>query len=609
MSKRILVSLSIIGVAATIVIGGTIAYFSDMVATEGNTFATGNADLKIKSTDLENCDTWKDSCTGKTWEGLYPGWSNSYKIWLKNQSASPITLKVVPYIEETGSSQDLWNNTYMEITWADGSHSTGRYSLEEWKTNSTIELEPRLNQDQSAGPWVVKFDIPEEVGNEIANSSISFNLVFNGVQVGEEGEGEGEGCDNPYTYYRDADGDNYGDPFNSIETCDDTPPSGYVTDNTDCCDDDSSIYPGAPELCDNKDNDCDGYYDEGCECVAGLDGFPCDDGNPCTIEDMCLDGECVGTPKSCDDGNFCTTDSCDAETGECIHQCNEGTACDDGNPETIEDKCQLVDGECQCVGYECIQDSDCDDNNACTQDICQDHHCQHTNYGSDHLCNNTPKCCVGEGDNKYGGIGGNYLCKGYCDGQGHCDYAGSCQECEAPNASAVCSAGWNGIGYCIISSCNTGYADCNGLFDDGCETHLNNDYGSCNEAVSLDEDLCGDSYSCSRADYSKTANGEGWYKVYLKECDSHNNNPLKIKAVLTVPPGVDYDLYLYSPCGHLLDFSNNHNLGASETVTYTRMDTNNDDSQWFYLEVRYYSGSSCFNWRLDVYGGLGCFYY
>ena len=61
MSKRILVSLSIIGVAATIVIGGTIAYFSDMVATEGNTFATGNADLKIKSTDLENCDTWKDS--------------------------------------------------------------------------------------------------------------------------------------------------------------------------------------------------------------------------------------------------------------------------------------------------------------------------------------------------------------------------------------------------------------------------------------------------------------------------------------------------------------------------------------------------------------------
>ncbi|MEM9546648.1 MAG: M12 family metallo-peptidase [Bacteroidota bacterium] len=32
--------------------------------------------------------------------------------------------------------------------------------------------------------------------------------------------------------------------------------------NDDCVDDDNTIYPNAPELCDGKDNDCDGQYDE-----------------------------------------------------------------------------------------------------------------------------------------------------------------------------------------------------------------------------------------------------------------------------------------------------------------------------------------------------------
>ena len=64
------------------------------------------------------------------------------------------------------------------------------------------------------------------------------------------------------TYYADSDGDTYGDASSTTLSCTGAP-GGYVADATDCNDGNSSINPGATEVCNFLDDDCDGTTDEG----------------------------------------------------------------------------------------------------------------------------------------------------------------------------------------------------------------------------------------------------------------------------------------------------------------------------------------------------------
>lgn len=65
------------------------------------------------------------------------------------------------------------------------------------------------------------------------------------------------------TYYKDADGDSFGDPTQSLKRCPQQQPKGYVANKDDCNDADDKIKPGVTDRCDGVDNNCDGKIDEG----------------------------------------------------------------------------------------------------------------------------------------------------------------------------------------------------------------------------------------------------------------------------------------------------------------------------------------------------------
>ncbi|MCO4761049.1 MAG: hypothetical protein KC502_06060 [Myxococcales bacterium] len=102
-----------------------------------------------------------------------------------------------------------------------------------------------------------------------------------------------------------------------------------------------------------------------CKQIATGNGKQCDDGNACSLTDVCKNGYCLpsGT-KLCDDSNECTTDSCDKNLGVCVYKpLAKGAECTDGDLCTLNDSCD--DGECKAT-----QQAICNDNNVCTVDKC-----------------------------------------------------------------------------------------------------------------------------------------------------------------------------------------------------------------------------------------------
>ena len=261
------------------------------------------------------------------------------------------------------------------------------------------------------------------------------------------------------TWYRDADGDAYGDAADAVEDC--TQPEGYVALDGDCDDSNTTINPARPESCNGLDDNCDGNIDEGY-----------------TTTTWWLDGDSDGYGPS-DPGEDEVMEACEGPTDSWV---DVGGDCDDANPDVNpgeSESCNALDDNCNGVidegfpttSYYLDADGDGWGDSSATLEACYypagyaedagdcDDGAAHVNPGETEVCDelDTDEDCDGVSDPEgspycqpiyYDGDGDSYYADGalsycLCDPEG--DFSGyvggECNDSDAdvfPGAAEVC---------------------------------------------------------------------------------------------------------------------------------------------------------------------------
>jgi hypothetical protein len=368
-----------------------------------------------------------------------------------------------------------------------------------------------------------------------------------------------------------------------------------ATEDVDCNDNNPAIRPGAVEACgDGLDNNCNGTVDEQCAvCTdADLDGFfaqaGCNTAVDCNDQsasikpgavDACdgLDNNCNGqtdeAPNSCGAGLVCTAGACVPTA------CNPGTASCDLNPANGCEVNLLTDvNNCGGCGLFC---NSANGTPACVNGLCTIGSC---NPGFAD-CNAGPGCETNISNNL-----------------NNCGACGNV--CNLPNANETCSAG-----ACAIASCQAGFASCDGNAANGCELQ-NSGYVS--TAPSNLGAFEADASGCNLAATVTGTRGR-LFTVTATEGDSglFSLVPLTLRFVLNVPGDIDYDLQVIATgadtCLGPTGCTSTSGAGGTEDISVSEGDdfgTQNTFSAT--VDVKFFNGSSCQPWTLQVFRGRSC---
>ncbi len=148
----------------------------------------------------------------------------------------------------------------------------------------------------------------------------------------EDCDGSTDDATDASTWYRDSDGDAWGTEEFALVSC--IRPNGWVSDPSDCDDDDPTLNPDQDEVCDGLDNDCNGVTDDSSEAPYWFldsdgDGFGDADYDIRSCDEP---SGYVADPTDCDDSIAYTypgaDEYCDGIDNDCDDLVDESSSLD-----------------------------------------------------------------------------------------------------------------------------------------------------------------------------------------------------------------------------------------------------------------------------------------
>jgi predicted ribosomally synthesized peptide with SipW-like signal peptide len=189
--KKIILSLTLIGLTIGGVTAATVAYFTDTATLSGTTFSTSTMDLAIDSNPAPDAWNWVDNfASGTTISGLYPGYPNKAEhnwqvLDLKNIGTvdGNLTLQLNATswsalgdnLVFTVSYDSANNGTFVPVTtgtlaqFAGNTYTLGGFS---GVTNSNG------GQDGKMASVKIEWSVPGSAGNDIQGKSVTIDAVF-----------------------------------------------------------------------------------------------------------------------------------------------------------------------------------------------------------------------------------------------------------------------------------------------------------------------------------------------------------------------------------------------------------------------------------------------